>query len=103
MLSILELFIKGLCQIFYLNKKQNALIAAAQRKRRSPSLGGSFGLDNEYIKGVYNEMFLLKYHGGWGFTEAYNLPIQVRRWFLKRLQDQFDQEKKQAEKYSKQK
>jgi|TARA_A100001015_G_C14775445_1_gene627018 hypothetical protein len=48
-------------------------------------------------------MFLLKYHGGWGFTEAYNLPIQVRRWFLKRLQDQFDQEKKQAEKYSKQK
>ncbi len=51
-----------------------------------------FGLDDGYIKGVYEELFLLKYHGGWGFTEAYNLPILIRRWFLERLQKQFDDE-----------
>ncbi len=70
------------------------------RKSRSPSLGISFGLDNEYIKSVYNEIFLLKYHGGWGFTEAYNLPVQIRRWFLNRIQEQFDLEKKEMEKKS---
>ena len=92
---------RGLCQILSFYSRQSVIIVAPQKKRRSPSLGGSFGLGNDYIKGVYNEMFLLKYHGGWGFTEAYNLPIQIRRWFLKRLQEQFDQEKKQAEKHSK--
>tara|TARA_R100000005_G_C4995941_1_gene202818 strand:+ start:1590 stop:1724 length:135 start_codon:yes stop_codon:yes gene_type:complete len=44
---------------------------------------------------------MLKYHGGWGFTEAYNLPIQIRRWFLTRIQEQFDFEKKEIEKKSK--
>ncbi len=76
---------------------------AIQWKVRSPSLGSSFGLDNEYIKGVYEEFFLLKYHGGWSFTEAYNLPVQIRRWFLDRLSKQFDDENKQAEKAMKQK
>ena len=35
----------------------------------------SFGLDDKYINAVYEEFFLLKYHGGWSFFEAYNLPI----------------------------
>jgi len=34
-------------------------------------------------------------------VEAYNLPIQIRRWFLKRLVKQFEDEKKAAEKASK--
>jgi len=37
----------------------------------------------------------LKYHGGWSFIEAYNLPIGLRGWFLKRLQKQFSDEKEQ--------
>jgi len=52
---------------------------------------------------VYEEFFLLKYHGGWSFTEAYNLPIQIRRWFLDRLSKQFDDENKEVEKAMKQK
>ena len=24
-------------------------------------------------------------HGNWSFMEAYNLPIKIRRWFIRRL------------------
>jgi hypothetical protein len=44
-----------------------------------------FGLSDEYIANVYEQFFILKYHGGWGFMEAYNLPVKIREWFLKRL------------------
>ena len=30
--------------------------------------------------------------------ELYNLPVGLRLWFLKRLEKQFEQEKKEAEK-----
>tara|TARA_Y100000034_G_scaffold135623_1_gene208313 strand:- start:2987 stop:3139 length:153 start_codon:yes stop_codon:yes gene_type:complete len=40
---------------------------------------------------------MLKYHGGWSFIEAYNLPIKLRHWFMKRLVKQFEQEKKQMD------
>jgi len=56
-----------------------------------------FGLDDEYIAAVYEEFFMLKYHGGWNFTEAYNLPIKMRRWFLERLVKQKEDEKKAIE------
>ena len=57
-----------------------------------------FGLNNDYIEGVYEELFSLKYHGGWSVFESYNLPIQIRRWFIRRLQKQFDEEKKEIDK-----
>ena len=44
-----------------------------------------FGLTNEYTEAVYEQLFVLKYHGGWSFIEAYNLPIQLRSWFVERL------------------
>jgi len=44
-----------------------------------------FGLTDKYIEGIYEQFFFMKYHGGWSFTEAYNLPIPIREWFLKRL------------------
>ena len=53
---------------------------------------GFFGLNDEYIQNVYEEFFLLKYHGGWSFYEAYNLPITIRRWFLERLSRQIEKE-----------
>ena len=62
-----------------------------------------FGLDNSYIQTVYEEFFLLKQHGGWGFYEAYNLPIQIRRWFLRRLVKQFDDERQAMEKANRKK
>lgn len=48
-----------------------------------------FGLNNSYIESVYEELFLLKHYGGWSFFESYNLPIKIRRWFLKRLEKEF--------------
>jgi hypothetical protein len=45
-----------------------------------------FGLSDAYIESVYEELFLLKHYGGWSFFESYNLPIKIRRWFLKRLE-----------------
>jgi hypothetical protein len=35
-----------------------------------------FGLSDEYIQNVYEQFFILQYHGGWSFIEAYNLPIK---------------------------
>jgi len=47
---------------------------------------------------VYDQFFLLKYHGGWSFIEAYNLPVGLRKWFLERLAKQFEKEKDEYEK-----
>ena len=53
-----------------------------------------FGLSDEYVESVYDEMFNLKYHLGVSIFESYNLPIQIRRWFLRRIQKQFEDEAK---------
>ena len=51
-----------------------------------------FGLTDEYSENTYEQFFFLKYYGGWSFTEAYNLPIKLREWFVKRLTKQKDDE-----------
>ena len=56
-----------------------------------------FGLSNSYMEQVYEQFFLLKHHGGWSFTEAYNLPVGLRLWFVKRLSKHFEEEKEQIE------
>lgn len=71
------------------------------RKWRCPLLWTFFGLSDEYIENVYEQFFLLKYHGGWSFTEAYNLPVKIRTWFLKRLVKQKQEEKEAIENASK--
>ena len=57
-----------------------------------------FGLSDDYAENVYEQFFFLKHHGGWSFTEAYNLPIGLRKWFVDRLIKQFEEEKKQMDK-----
>ena len=57
-----------------------------------------FGLSSDYMEQVYEQFFLLKYYGGWSFVEAYNLPVGLRAWFVKRLTKQFEDEKKQYDK-----
>ena len=52
-----------------------------------------FGLSSDYMKQVYEQFFLLKFHGGWSFIEAYNLPVGLRRWFVDRLAKHFKEEK----------
>ena len=57
-----------------------------------------FGLSDDYIQNVYETFFFLKYHGGWSFIEAYNLPVKVRNRFAKRLVTQLENEQRQTEK-----
>jgi hypothetical protein len=45
------------------------------------------------MENVYEQFFFLKYHGGWSFAEAYNLPIGLRMWFVNRLVKQLKDEK----------
>ena len=52
-----------------------------------------FGLSDDYKKSIYEEFFLLKQYGNWTFFEVYNLPVLVRKWFLKRLVEEKDQTK----------
>jgi len=49
---------------------------------------------------VYEEIFQLKYFGGWSFTEVYSLPIGLRKWFLKRLAKQIESENEAIKKAS---
>jgi hypothetical protein len=49
------------------------------------------------MESVYEQFFIMKYHGGWSLTEAYNLPIGLRNWFCERLAKQFKMEKEQME------
>ena len=49
------------------------------------------------MENVYEQFFFLKYSGGWSFSEAYNLPIGLRKWFVERLLKQLEDEKKAIE------
>ena len=60
-----------------------------------------FGLTDEYMESVYEQFFFLKYSGGWSFTEAYNLPVGLRMWFVDRLLKQLQAEKEAIEQASK--
>jgi hypothetical protein len=60
-----------------------------------------FGLSDKYQQDLYEQFFLMKYHGGWSFIESYNLPVGLRNWFLKRLADQLKNEADQIEKAQK--
>ncbi len=51
-----------------------------------------FGLTADYMENVYEQFFFLKYSGGWSFSEAYNLPVGLRTWFVDRLVQQLERE-----------
>ena len=57
---------------------------------------------NEYKKAVYDEVFNLAYHGngGWNWTMVYNLPIHIRRYCLKLLQQTKEKESEAIKKTS---
>lgn len=70
------------------------------RNWRCQSRRTFFGLTDEYMESVYEQFFFLKYSGGWSFSEAYNLPIGLRTWFVKRLISQIEKENEAIEKAS---
>lgn len=55
------------------------------------------------MENIYEQFFFLKYSGGWSFSEAYNLPVGLRKWFVERLIKQLEMEKEAIEKASKSK
>tara|TARA_R110000822_G_scaffold10109_5_gene38534 strand:- start:1184 stop:1489 length:306 start_codon:yes stop_codon:yes gene_type:complete len=89
------------CQTLIFHSNSNVILATTSKKWRYRLPPNFFGLSDKYIEIVYEELFSLKYHGGLSLFESYNLPVQVRRWFLRRLQKQFDDEHKQTEKQTK--
>jgi len=72
-----------------------------RRNWRFRSLRTFFGLTDEYSEHIYEQFFFLKYSGGWSFSEAYNLPIGLREWFVKRLMKQLKDEAEAMQKASK--
>jgi hypothetical protein len=60
-----------------------------------------FGLGDEYMQNIYEQFFFLKYSGGWSFSEAYNLPVGLRTWFVERLVRQLESEAEAIEKAQK--
>tara|TARA_R100000152_G_C6672840_1_gene108720 strand:+ start:123 stop:347 length:225 start_codon:yes stop_codon:yes gene_type:complete len=52
------------------------------------------------MQNVYEQFFFLKYSGGWSFSEAYNLPVGLRKWFVDRLLRQLEAEKEAIDKAS---
>lgn len=53
------------------------------------------------MEGVYEQFFFLKYSGGWSFSEAYNLPVGLRTWFVDRLVKQLEMEAEAMEEAAK--
>jgi hypothetical protein len=53
------------------------------------------------MENVYEQFFFLKYSGGWSFSEAYNLPLGLRKWFVERLVQQIESENEAIERASK--
>jgi hypothetical protein len=53
------------------------------------------------MENVYEQFFFLKYSGGWSFSESYNLPVGLRKWFVERLAKQLEDENKAIEAASK--
>ena len=71
-------------------------------KERCPSRWASFGLTSDYVKQVtYEEIIFLQHHGKFTFTEAYNLPIGLRSWFVEKNFEIIEQRNEQQSKENK--
>ena len=63
-----------------------------------------FGLAIDYKLGLHEEVFSLCYYGKGGFTwnEVYNMPIHLRRYYIRSINKAIDDENKNSEQYKKQ-
>ena len=48
------------------------------------------------MEDVYEQIFALMYNSNWDFQQAYNLPVQIRHWFVTRLIKQKETEQQKA-------
>jgi hypothetical protein len=48
----------------------------------------SFGLTPEAKKYIYEEIFQVVENGNIGYTEAWDLPREIRRWWIARINEE---------------
>ena len=73
----------------------------ARLKQRCHSPLSFFGLPPEYKPHLHEEIFTLCYFAnGYSFHEVYEMPIWLRRFYLEKLKQIKEKEKKQSEKGS---
>jgi len=58
-----------------------------------------FGLSSEYKLGLHQEIFSMCYagKGGFVFNDVYNMPIHLRRYYIRLISDAIETENKQYE------
>ena len=50
---------------------------------------------------VLEPIFLLMYYEGFTYTEAYNIPVEYKRWFIKRIERELNRGKEDGSTQSK--
>lgn len=60
----------------------------------------SFGLTQEYRINVYSQIHEIVFHGkgGYNWTEVYNMPLWLRRFTFKKIEEFYEKEKEEYEK-----
>lgn len=53
------------------------------------------------MKSVFDQLFDLKYYGGFSIFESFNLPVGLRNYYIERLSDKLRQEAEEIEKANK--
>jgi hypothetical protein len=67
-----------------------------------PSDWTLFGLTPEYKLVVNQEIFDLVFHGkGFTYHDAYNMPVHIRHFFVRKLQKYFEDQRSAEEKAAK--
>ena len=68
-----------------------------------PSDSTFFGLTFEYNQRVFEQIFDLAFYGQGGFTynDAYNMPVNLRSFYYKKLSDIMEKRQKDAEEAAK--
>ena len=67
-------------------------------------MSGFFGLTPEYRKALFSQIHEIVFHGkgGYDFTTVYDMPIWLRNFTFKKLEEWYEKEKESNEKQNKQ-
>ena len=69
---------------------------------RFRSLLSFFGLNNQYIKNVYDKISQMQYYGKWNFLFVYKMPVGLREYFYNELVNLKKEEEEAAKNPNKQ-
>ena len=56
-----------------------------------------YGVSDDYLEKVYKQLFYLQYFGKFDWSLMYNLPILLRDWYAKLLEEQKQYERDRQE------